>query len=360
MPTGFGKIKLFTLLGVTVYLDWFMWLLIGVALYWSEFASRPDFDSIAELIGLNLCLFAIVLTHEFGHALACRSVGGKADRIVLWPLGGIAYVSPPPRPGAVLWCIAAGPLVNVALVPVTLLLYYACSLAHAAAAANFAWIVVAINLVLLIFNMLPIYPLDGGRILQSLIWFVVGRAWSLIISGVIGILGAAGFALFALAVGQPWYAALAAFLGYMALRGLRYGMARATRQFHAPPCPAALPRVPRKSPGGPLLALFLRKCLRRVCLFRLLPALRTGLSHDRLPALRHFEPAGRMVRARPPGSRAAARPVRAGHRPPAGFLGALGWTDVDGRRPAPQRKTRSRHAGGTLRPLEVAAPSKAA
>jgi Zn-dependent protease len=58
------------------------------------------------------------LFHEFGHALACRQVGGQADLIVLWPLGGVAYVSPPPRPGALLWRIAAGPLVNVLLVPV--------------------------------------------------------------------------------------------------------------------------------------------------------------------------------------------------------------------------------------------------
>ena len=56
-----------------------------------------------------------MLTHEFGHALACRSVGGTADNIMLWPLGGVAYVNPPQRPGATLWSIAAGPLVNVAL-----------------------------------------------------------------------------------------------------------------------------------------------------------------------------------------------------------------------------------------------------
>ena len=64
-----------------------------------------------------LTLFLIVLTHEFGHALACRSVGGQANQIVLWPFGGVAYVSPPQRPGAVLWSIVAGPLVNVVLVP---------------------------------------------------------------------------------------------------------------------------------------------------------------------------------------------------------------------------------------------------
>lgn len=66
-----------------------------------------------------LALFGIVLLHEFGHALACRQVGGKAERVVLWPLGGIALVQPPPRPGALLWSIAAGPLVNLVLVPLT-------------------------------------------------------------------------------------------------------------------------------------------------------------------------------------------------------------------------------------------------
>ena len=65
-----------------------------------------------------LALFVIVLVHEFGHALACRQVGGQANQIVLWPLGGVAYVAPPPRPGATLWSIAAGPLVNVVLAPV--------------------------------------------------------------------------------------------------------------------------------------------------------------------------------------------------------------------------------------------------
>src|SRR4029077_19800622 len=65
-----------------------------------------------------LALFGIVLLHEFGHALACRQTGGIANQIVLWPLGGIALVEPPRRPGAVLWSIAAGPLVNVALLPI--------------------------------------------------------------------------------------------------------------------------------------------------------------------------------------------------------------------------------------------------
>ena len=71
-----------------------------------------------------LALFAIVLLHEFGHALACRQVGGRAEQIVLWPLGGVAYVDPPQRPGATLWSIAAGPLVNVVLAPLLIGSYW--------------------------------------------------------------------------------------------------------------------------------------------------------------------------------------------------------------------------------------------
>src|SRR5207249_8825727 len=99
---------------------------IDVSMHWSWFAvaalqivRQPNvYGTWAWKVLEYLTLFAIVLLHEFGHALACRSVGGRADRIVLWPLGGVAYVAPPPRPGPVLWSIAAGPLVNVALAPV--------------------------------------------------------------------------------------------------------------------------------------------------------------------------------------------------------------------------------------------------
>src|SRR5450432_3350229 len=113
LPTS--GIPLFKLFGIQVYLHW-SWLV--VAIY--EIQSRKgDYSSVVWNVAEYLALFAIVLMHEFGHALACRSVGGKADRILLWPLGGVAFVSPPPRPGALLWSIVAGPLVNVILLPIT-------------------------------------------------------------------------------------------------------------------------------------------------------------------------------------------------------------------------------------------------
>src|SRR4029077_16760827 len=112
MPTGRqGSIHLFRFSGIDVFLHW-SWFLVAVY----EIQGRAGgYSSVAWNVVEYLALFVIVTMHEFGHALACRQVGGQANQIVLWPLGGVAYVSPPPRPGAMLWSIAAGPLVNVAL-----------------------------------------------------------------------------------------------------------------------------------------------------------------------------------------------------------------------------------------------------
>src|SRR3954470_6909181 len=110
-PRGF---RLFRLFGIDVFLHW-SWIVVGAL---EIQYRRGQYSSVGWNVAEYLALFAIVLLHEFGHALACRQVGGRADRILLWPLGGVAFVDPPPRPGATLWSIAAGPLVNVALIPV--------------------------------------------------------------------------------------------------------------------------------------------------------------------------------------------------------------------------------------------------
>src|SRR5438874_4284238 len=155
-----GSIRLFRLAGVNVSLHW-SWFLVAAF----EISGRTrTYSSLTWNVLEYLALFLIVLLHEYGHALACRQVGGTADQIILWPLGGVAYVDPPPRPGAMLWSIAAGPLVNVALIPVFLLLGmlgqsvgYAQTMPNAHALLR---AIAYINLGLLIFNLLPIYPLD--------------------------------------------------------------------------------------------------------------------------------------------------------------------------------------------------------
>ena len=114
MPSGQRGFRLFRFAGIDVFLHW-SWFV--VAAY--ELQERAgQYSSFVWNVAEYLALFLIVTLHEFGHSLACRQVGGAADHIVLWPLGGVAYVRPPQRPGATLWSIAAGPLVNVVLIPV--------------------------------------------------------------------------------------------------------------------------------------------------------------------------------------------------------------------------------------------------
>jgi Zn-dependent protease len=226
MPsTQNGSIRLFRFAGIDLFLHW-SWFL--VAAYEINGRGR-SYSSITWNVLEYLALFLIVMLHEFGHALACRQVGGNANRIILWPLGGVAYVDPPPRPGATLWSIAAGPLVNVALVPILMGLgYLSRDLGWKAAmpdAYGLLRAVAIINLSLLIFNMLPMYPLDGGQILRSLLWFVLGRARSLMVATVIGFAGVLGLIALAIWIRSAWFGVLSAFILMNCWKGLQHARA---------------------------------------------------------------------------------------------------------------------------------------
>lgn len=251
IATQKGSLPLFKFSGIQVYLHW-SWFLVG--LY--EIQSRKDnYSSLGWNVAEYLALFLIVLLHEFGHSLACRQVGGKSDTIVLWPLGGVAYVSPPPRAAAELWSIAAGPLVNVVLLPVFYgLLKWAEANGWETTAPDLVQFLEAVattNLALLVFNIVPVYPLDGGQILRSLLWFPLGRARSLFVATIIGFVGIVAAAVFVL-LNFPnrsiWTLAMAYFLFIQCLRGFRYARAlqvleRAPRHtaFSCPACQTAPP-----------------------------------------------------------------------------------------------------------------------
>lgn len=220
-----GSIRLFHFAGVNVFLHW-SWFVVAAF----EIQNRKgSYSSVTWNVIEYLALFLIVMVHEFGHALACRQVGGRADTIVLWPLGGVAYVDPPPRPGATLWSIAAGPLVNMALLP---FLYVLVTLGRSSGWAEtmpdlYALLLAVrfINKYLLIFNILPIYPLDGGQILRSLLWFVLGRARSLMVATILGLIGVTTFIGLALWIHSIWIGALAVFMLLNCWGGLQHARA---------------------------------------------------------------------------------------------------------------------------------------
>jgi Zn-dependent protease len=224
-----GVIRLFRFAGIDVYLH-FTWFLVA-AIFMTDYMRR--YQSPIWGVLEYVSLFVIVLIHEFGHALACRQVGGVANRIVLWPLGGVAFVDPPRRPGAYLWSIAAGPLVNVALIPILAAAGNLVSQSENSFAPTDAYRFITdlryINFWLLIFNMLPVFPLDGGQIVRGLLWFPFGEIRSLQISSVIGLIGGAILGIIGLMAGLAgssagwWWVVL----GFFVLSRAWYGWQQA-------------------------------------------------------------------------------------------------------------------------------------
>lgn len=208
---------------------------------------------VPTAIGLA-ALFLVVVLHEFGHCIACRAVGGRADEILLWPLGGLASCSPPERPKAHLWTALGGPLVNVALIAVLTPLIGLYSgqwlglaipnpfdlngmlqredlgggvvggaickaLGGSEGSEVAAWIdlsVILLNYIswtLLLFNLIPMFPLDGGRIVQAILWRRNGYARSMRLACRSGLVGAVILGIFAMASDSTTLLAIALFGG---------------------------------------------------------------------------------------------------------------------------------------------------
>ena len=178
---------------------------------------------VATAMGL---LFGMVLLHEFGHCIAARLVGGRPEEIILSPIGGLAFAPAPHRPGASFVVAAGGPAVNVAICGI-------CGVAlwhltgglvplnpfHPQPPAGFLgdsgayylWWTFSISYILLLFNLLPVYPLDGGQMLQAMAWPKLGYAKSMDVACVTGMGGAVVMAVFGLVVGQLMLVMIAAF-----------------------------------------------------------------------------------------------------------------------------------------------------
>ena len=216
-----------------------IFVLCAVVLIWR--AIPPEGSGTAWSFGRVLVyalggyaiLFFIVLLHEFGHCFGCRHTGGEADEILMWPLGGLASVSPPPQPRAHLITAVAGPLVNLLICVVCSLLLILWMGSWGAVPWNpfhpFTpvkpalstttgqyWLltVYGLSYLLLMFNLLPVFPLDGGRILQAWLWPRKGFGRSMEIATATGMVGAIGIFVVGVFLEDRWLLFGIAAFGY--------------------------------------------------------------------------------------------------------------------------------------------------
>ena len=144
-------------------------LWIGMT-YWESTHSLP---AVAKGLGLIITLFCCVVLHEFGHALTAQHFGIRTRSITLLPIGGVAAMEGMPEdPRQEMLVALAGPAVNLAIAA-TLWLWLAVTQTPLstgellASGVPFLYQVMAVNLVLALFNLLPAFPMDGGRVLRA-------------------------------------------------------------------------------------------------------------------------------------------------------------------------------------------------
>lgn len=203
---------------VRVHATFVLTLLFG-ALLWSRHGSDGALFGAAVM----LLVFSCVLLHELGHSLVAQRVGVQVRDIVLYPLGGIAtMVGQPRRMAHEVWIAAAGPAVNVALaVGFGAALYWTGDLTSATSTfpthlppstATLLLTLFGANCALAAFNLLPFFPLDGGRILRALLAMRFGERRGTLWAAGVGQLGAGALLIWALTNLQLLLGALAIFL----------------------------------------------------------------------------------------------------------------------------------------------------
>lgn len=216
-----GSIQVGRLFGVNIRVHVLFVVWIGYRLLTAGEGWR------SELLFLVM-LFGTVLCHEFGHCFGARAVGGRAEDILMWPLGGLAYASAPMRPWPQFVTVACGPLVNVVFCIVTGAIVFAYIVAPSPGveAPVPGWLhsvlmLFVINLFLLVFNLLPIFPLDGGQLFRTLLWRFIGLHRATIRAAQVGVAGAAVMALAGVIYGEMILIFIAIFGGMTSFQHYR-------------------------------------------------------------------------------------------------------------------------------------------
>ena len=175
-------IQIARVIGIPIYLH-FSWLIIFGLIVWTlstgyfpaQYPDLPASSYWAKGLVASLLFFASIVFHELGHAVVALRHGLRTRSITLFVFGGVAQLEGDPRDArAEFWMAAAGPLVSLTLAG----LFYTCATLPLVgpSAAAVAKYLALINLVLALFNLVPAFPMDGGRLLRSALWGSIGKA----------------------------------------------------------------------------------------------------------------------------------------------------------------------------------------
>lgn len=194
------SIRLGRLFGIDVYLHFTFLLFIGF-IGFSQWQHNPHMGAVALEVGFFLAIFTCVLLHEFGHALTARRFGVGTRDITLLPIGGLARLDRiPEKPAEELWVAIAGPAVNVVIAAVLFIGLQITAAAmplheYSLMGGSFLHRVMVVNVIIVAFNMLPAFPMDGGRVLRAFLAMRMDYARATAIAARIGQMTAVGFAL---------------------------------------------------------------------------------------------------------------------------------------------------------------------
>jgi Zn-dependent protease len=209
--------KLGKVAGIPIYVHWtfvilVLWVVLG---YWMQ---NNDLVRALEGGGFVLSLFGCVVLHELGHALTARQFGVPTSDITLLPIGGVARLQRiPERPVQELIVALAGPAVNVLIVALLYIVFgvrFPAGLDHPQhlVEARFWPKLLEVNTFLAAFNMLPAFPMDGGRVLRAVLAMQLPYARATRLAASIGQMMAIGFGLLGLTSGNPLLLLIALFV----------------------------------------------------------------------------------------------------------------------------------------------------
>lgn len=193
------SLNLGKLFGIRIWMHWSFLLLLLYVVY-VEIEKGSSTSTILLTLVFVLSVFLCVVLHEIGHSLAARKFNIQTQKITLLPIGGVANLERmPEEPRHELWIAVAGPLVNVVIAMLIFLLSLLypvipdVEFTGSISANNFLYSLMVLNIVLVLFNAIPAFPMDGGRILRALIAIRFGRARATQIASVLGQIIALGF-----------------------------------------------------------------------------------------------------------------------------------------------------------------------